>query len=271
MKIDCHLHLPVRAGLSDLAAQNDFLLQSLKANDIDYGIVIPDNLKGSSIGNLQQCLDLFKNENRIFLMPSIQILQEPVSNIDEFDSLLQSRKTAGLKIFPGHDEHYPNDARLKPFIALCLKYDKPFVVHTGWNSGNPGAAKWNDPKYIMEVADEYPKLKIVICHYFWPQMEYCYKITRGHENIFFDTSALADAEVENATGKELIKQILERTITDNPKSVLFGSDFGMCDLAAHVRLIDSLNISQKLKERIYYQNAIDVFKLEIPGFQPPLE
>jgi uncharacterized protein len=267
MKIDCHLHLPVREQLHDIEAQKGFLFQEMKANDIDYGIVIPDNLRESSIGNLRQCLALFENENRIFLMPSIQILKEPVSNIEGFDSLLKNQKIVGLKIFPGHDEHYPNDARLKPFIALCLKYDKPFVVHTGWNSRNPDTAKWNDPEYIVELANEYPRLKIVICHYFWPMMEYCYKITRGYRNIFFDTSALADKEVEDATGKRTIKIILEKTITDNPKSVLFGSDFGMCDLASHVRLIDSLNISTKLKEAIYNKNAVDLFHLEIPGFQ----
>jgi uncharacterized protein len=218
VKIDCHLHLPVREQLLNLEAQKNFLLQELKAHDIDYGIVIPDNLRESTIGNLRQCLTLFKNEKRIFIMPSIQILKEPLSNIDEFDTLLKHKKIVGLKIFPGHDEHYPDDDRLKPFIALCLKYDKPFVVHTGWNSGNPGAAKWNDPKYIVELANDYPRLKIVICHYFWPEMEYCYKITRGYGNIFFDTSALADGEVEDATGKELIRNIFERTIIDIRKA-----------------------------------------------------
>ena len=99
-------------------------------------------------------------------------------------------------------------------------------------------------------------------------MEYCFKITRGIRNIFFDTSGLADKEVENAIGKEIIKDILEKTMADNPKSVLFGSDFGMCDISAHVNLIDNLNISDKLKEAIYYQNTVDLFHLNIPGFQP---
>jgi len=259
MKIDCHLHLPVRDSLFSLDAQKGFLLQELKANNIDYGIVIPDNLHTSDIGNLQQCLDLFKHDNQIFLMASIQILEEPISSISEIENLLKAKRIVGLKIFPGHDEHYPNDAGLKPFIALCLKYDVPFIVHTGENSGNPTVAKWNDPKYIVELAVEFPKLKIVICHYFWPQMEYCYRITRGYPNIYFDTSGLADKEVENATGKEVIQDILERTIADNPKSVLLGSDFGMCDIAAHVGLINRLNISTKLKEAIFYRNAIDLF------------
>lgn len=263
MKIDCHLHLPVKEELTSFAAKKEYLLKELRANNIDYGIVIPDNLEESSIGNLKQCIDLFKYEKSIFLMASPNILNEPISNIHEFDSLLRNSEVVALKIFPGHDEHFPNDIRLIPFIELCLKHNAPFVIHTGWNSGNPRAAKWNDPKYIVELAGKYNQLQIIISHYFWPDIEYCYKITRGYKNIHFDTSGLADDEVEIATGKDKIKEILEKTIADNPKSLLFGSDYGSCALAPHISLIERLNISREAKEQIYSKNAIDLFRLDI--------
>jgi len=263
MKIDCHLHLPVREELTNFDAKKNYLLDELQTSHIDYGIVIPDNVEESSIGSLQQCIDLFRDEKRIFLMASINILSEPISNVREFDCLLRNGEIVALKIFPGHEEYFSNDIRLIPFIELCLEYNAPFVVHTGWNSGNPGVAKWNDPKYIVELADKYNLLKIIICHYFWPDVEYCYHITRAYENIHFDTSGLADNEVETETGKDKIKEILERTIRDNPKSVLFGSDYSLCDIASHVRLIDGLNIPQEVKEMIYSRNAIDLFHLNV--------
>lgn len=263
MKIDCHLHLPVREGLSNLKEQKEFLLKTLETHGIDYGIVIPDNEKESPIGNLQQCLGLFENEPRIFIAASVNILSEPISNVDGLNYLFKRGKIVALKIFPGHDEHFPNDKRLTPFINLCVKYEAPFMIHTGWNSGNPGAAKWNDPKYIVELANKFSQLKIIICHYFWPEIEYCYKITRSKDNIYFDTSGLADKEVQDATGEDNIKNILEKTITDNPRSLLFGSDFGMCDINSHVRLINSLSINQETKEMVFHQNAIDVFNLRI--------
>jgi predicted TIM-barrel fold metal-dependent hydrolase len=170
VKIDCHLHLPVRDNLSSLKAQKDFLLQELQAHGVDYGIVIPDNVAESPIGGLEQCLSLFQDEKRIFLMASVNILDQPTSDVDYFDELFGTKKIVGLKIFPGHDEYYPNDARLHPYVGLCLKHNAPFVIHTGWNSGKPEAAKWNDPKYIIQLCDEYPGLKVVICHYFWPEL-----------------------------------------------------------------------------------------------------
>ena len=146
MKIDCHLHLPARNDLKTLADKKRLLLEELDKNSIDYGIVIPDNLAVSPIGSLPECLQLFSDEPRIFLMATVNILYDPVSSITEFEQLLKTGKIVALKIFPGHDKHYPNDERLEAFYELCIKYGAPFVIHTGWNSGDPSVAIWNDRK-----------------------------------------------------------------------------------------------------------------------------
>lgn len=57
--IDSHLHLPVRRNLISIEQQKAQLLLDLKKNSIDKGIVIPDNVDKSPIGNLKQCINLF--------------------------------------------------------------------------------------------------------------------------------------------------------------------------------------------------------------------
>jgi predicted TIM-barrel fold metal-dependent hydrolase len=267
MKIDCHLHLPVREELSSLSDQKDCLLNQLKANSIEYGIVIPDNVGDSPIGNLHQCIDLFRDEKHIFLMASVNIIDAQQSRVQEFNGLFKNREIVALKIFPGHDEHLPNDDRLIPFIELCLTYEAPFVIHTGQNIGNSEAAKWNDPKYIVKMADNYPQLKIVICHYFWPDVQYCYELTRGYENIYFDISGLADVQVVRIVGMRKIKETLENTISDNPESVLFGSDFGGSDIHSHIQLIESLDISSELREMIFSKNVRNLFLLPVENYR----
>jgi hypothetical protein len=80
MRIDCHLHLPVRNDLKTLADKKCLLLEELDKNSIDYGIVIPDNLQESVIGNLSECLELFSDEPNVFLMATVNILYDPVSS-----------------------------------------------------------------------------------------------------------------------------------------------------------------------------------------------
>lgn len=259
MIIDAHLHLPPIKTTFEESKKK--LISDMNKNKIDYAILIPDNLHDSKIGDLDICLKLVEKEKRLFLLGTIDIRTEGKEWINKLDSLFKKNKIKGIKIFPGHDPIYPTDKELMPIYKLCIKHDYPIVIHTGWNSNNSEVAKYNDPKYIVEIAKEFPKLKIVISHYFWPKIEYCYKITKYFKNIYFDTSALADKEVIKETGLDKIKNILEKTIKDNPESVLFGTDYAMCRFKDHIDLINSLKISKEDKERVFWKNTKKLFKI----------
>ncbi|MFH1231729.1 MAG: amidohydrolase family protein [Planctomycetota bacterium] len=263
MMIDCHLHLPAFKELQSLIERKQALLNELKRRKIDYAIVIPDNIKGSIIGDVDDCINLFEKQSNIFLMGTLNILKDDKCIYDKMDFLFREEKIVGIKIFPGHDPHYPNDTRLQWVYELCIKYNAPIMIHTGWNLGNSEVAKYNDPKYIVEIAEKYKSLKIVISHYFWPQVEYCYGLTKDYNNIHFDTSGLADEVVQLETGNDKIKRVLERTVNDNPDKVLFGTDYGMCSIEDHIKLIESLDVDYQCKEKIYYRNAMKVFNLVI--------
>jgi len=138
----------------------------------------------------------------------------------------------------------------------------PLIIHTGINSGNKKIAKYNDPKHIIKIAKSFPKLNIIIAHYFWPRLDYCLKITEGFDNIFFDTSAMADPEVvKESGGIKKVRQILTKTINRRSNSVLFGTDWPICKIKKHIDLINSLPISDKDKKNIFYKNSINLFNL----------
>jgi len=66
MIIDAHLHLSVFKKVSTFKRAKKKLLSDIKKNKIDYAIMIPDNLHGSTIGNLDVSLELIKNEKNFF-------------------------------------------------------------------------------------------------------------------------------------------------------------------------------------------------------------
>ena len=261
MIIDSHAHLPAIHDGFDFKQSLDKLLMDMDRNKIDYAILIPDNIHNSTIGDLAKLIELTAGNSRLFLMGTLDVRTDGTEWINKLDSLMAAGKIHGIKIFPGHDPIYPTDIRLMPIYEMCQKHGMPVVIHTGWNSGNPEASKYNDPKYIVRISDMFPKLKIVIAHYFWPNVEYCYNITRGYDNIYFDTSGLADDEVADETGYELIKDILEKTIHDRPESVIFGTDYAMCDIKKHLDLVDSLGISDDEKQMVLWKNANRLFRL----------
>jgi len=262
MIIDSHLHLPVRDNLLSLETQSQELINELQNHRISKGIVIPDNIDNSPIGNLKQCIQLFNNIPNIYILGTVNILEDNLEDkISQLREYFLFNQIVGLKIFPGHDDHYPDDKRLEPFLKLCIEYDKPLVIHTGENSGNNECSKYNDPKYIVGIAESFPSLKIIISHLFWPKVEYCVEITKDFANISYDTSALADKEVVIKTGREDIKYSLEILIKKYNKKILYGSDYGMCNLQDHISLINTLDISDKQREEIFYKNSALLFGL----------
>ena len=263
MIIDCHQHLPRLLNGRTFEHSREILLQELAKNNVDYAILIPDNKPVSTIGNLNQVLEVAKDCHQLFVMGTVDIQRKMQTQLDELNSLFREGKIFGVKIFPGHDPIYPTDKRLFPVYDLCVKYDTPIVIHTGGTSKNPKASKYNDPKYIVKIADKFPDLKIVIAHYFFPNVEYCHELTKQYEKIYFDTSALADDMVVETTGIDRIRKVLTSTITEHPSNVVFGTDYAICNIGKHLALIDSLDIEDELKSKVFFKNAIRLFNLPL--------
>ena len=259
MIIDSHLHLPSRREGKTLADSRQELLHELEECKVDYAIVIPDNVPVSEIGSLDEVLDLVENERHLFVTGTINIRKDKEPHILKLDKLFRTERIVAVKIFPGHDPIYPTDKRLTPVYELCVKHNLPVVIHTGGQK----QSKYNDPKFIVKIAEKHPKLKIVIAHYFFPRIEYCHDITSPYENIYFDTSGLADDEVIADTGLQKIKKILAVTTQERPNNVVFGTDYAMCSIKKHIDLIESLPISEELKDRIFSRNSIELFNLKL--------
>jgi len=264
MIIDSHQHLPTLKEGKALADSKGELLQELKKSKVDYAILIPDNTPVSEIGSLDEVLGLVEDDRCLFAMGTIDIQKDKEPHIRKLDHLFQAGRIVAVKIFPGHETTYPTDKRLVPVYELCVKYDLPIVIHTGASSRTrPETAKYNDPKHIVKIAERFPKLKIVIAHYFYPKVEYCYELTKPYENICFDTSGLADEEVIEETGLDKIKKVLSLTARERPNNVVFGTDYAMCDIKKHIDLIESLPIEKELKDKIFCKNSIRLFKLKL--------
>lgn len=262
MIIDSHTHL----NLEERETFNDSLrrhLEDMNKNGIDYTILIPGQNPKSDTANLNTILELIKDEPQLFPLGTINILRDKKSTLNKLDKLFKEERIVGIKLFPGHHPFYPTDKRLIPVYELCIKHDLPVMIHTGILPFNMECAKYNDPKHIVKIAKAFHSLKIVISHYFLPEVEYCLQVTKLFKNIYFDTSALADPDVVKITGLQKIKKILTKTSKERPENLLFGTDYNAFDFKEHIDLINSLEITNSQKERIFWRNAQELFKLKL--------
>lgn len=265
MIIDAHIHLPVISEKRTYQQAKELTLADLKKDQVSYAILIPDNIPDSEIGDVPTCQRLVKDTPELFLMGTIDIENQGSAWIGELERMMIQNQIVGMKIFPGHDPIYPTDPRLDPVYELCQENNTPMVIHTGYNPGHPEVAKYNDPKHIVKIAERYPGLKIVIAHFFWPEVDYCYELTHSYPYIYHDTSGLADQEVIEATGFERIESVLLKTLHDDPEKIMFGTDYAMCSRQDHIEMINQLPITDEVREGIFWRNAVKVFDLPVDG------
>jgi len=266
MIIDSHVHISLYNGnAKSLQEAFGLFLVEMEKNKIDAAIIIPDNIEGSDgIADLEKVIELIGDRKNMFLLGSPQIIQRGSSELEKYRKLLVEGKIKGIKFFPGHDPYYPTDEGCLPYYELCQELDVPVLFHTGENSGDSECAKWNDPKYIVKVAKKYPNLKIIITHYYWPKLDYCYEMTKDVPNIYFELAAMADDEVvEKSGGMEKVKEILKKTIADRPDKVIFGTDWPMCDIGKHIELVKTLGMDKETKENVFSGNATRAYKLSL--------
>lgn len=264
MIIDSHIHMSYMDKPKTFPEIKKELFLNMKKNKITYSVVIPDNVPNPQCADMDNVIELVKDESGLFIIGTLKISNINERSLTKIANLFNEEIIRGFKIFPGHDPVYPTDARWYPVYGLCVKYDLPLIIHTGINTGDKECAKYNDPKYIIEIAKIFPKLKIIIAHYFWPKLDYCYSMTEGYNNIYFDTSAMADKEVlDESGGIEKMREILTKTIKRKSDNVLFGTDWPMCDVKLHIDLINSLNITKEEKNKVFYKNTVRIFKLNI--------
>ena len=273
MIIDSHVHISTYTGKGNgLDVTVDILSKEMDENGIDYSIVIPDNLEGDpKIADLDTTLRLIQNKKNLFALGSPQIIQRGINEVEKYRKLLEIETLKGLKFFPGHDPYNAADERCLPYYKLLQELGYPIVIHTGEVSSDPKIANpldFNDPKYIVEIAKKFPKLKIVIAHYYWPKIEYCYEITKNIPNIYFEISGCADDEVLKASGGiEKMASVLKKTITDRSDKVIFGTDWPLCDsktesgFKKHIDLVNSLGLDEETEQLIFWKNANEVYKL----------
>jgi hypothetical protein len=153
----------------------------------------------------------------------------------------------GFKMLPTYAHFYPNDPKLFPFYDTVQSLGVPIMFHTGISIFKGSRVKYGNPLFLDEVADEFPRLKIILEHggrSFWYDRA-SWLITR-HENIYIGIAGIP--------AKHLLKYFPH--LESYPERFVFGSDWpGVPDIRRLVEKICDLPLKDDTKKRILVKNA----------------
>lgn len=246
------MHLPYR--VEGLQNKKEHLLLQLENCGITYGIVISDSSLESNIGSLTECVELFGDTDRVFIVGGISPLIDYANQLRILEKYVVEKKIVAVKLFCGHEEFYLNDCRLMPIYEIGARYCVPILFHSGWEN-----AEYAEPDIVLEISKQYPNINFVCCHVNYPKVTECVQQLRNCQNVYFDLSSIAD----NCSIAMELRELLSQQIHEMPERFLFGSDYEGCDIKEHVDFIDNLDISAIEKEMVFYNNAKRLYRLDI--------
>ncbi len=154
-----------------------------------------------------------------------------------------------VKIHTVHQHLAPDDVRLDGLYGACEDVAMPVIFHTG-TSRFPGADNsFADPTPIAAVAQEHPKLPIIIAHGGRPDhTDAALRLLSRFPNTWLDVSSCPPKRLADYFGD--LGKLAKRT--------LWGSDWpgpGVPGMAANVEAFLALGLGDDVNRAILHGNA----------------
>ncbi len=269
MIIDVHTHLNNYHEDRVVSVEDslNLLTENMEANKVDYSLVLTSYKVTEHRPSTSKVVEAIKGRNNLGVVSGISYLHYDHRDIIEISEYLENGFIKALKFYPGYEPFYPNDPRMRVLYEMAIAYDVPVMFHSGDTYAPTGRIKYSHPMHIDDLAVDYPKLKIVICHIGNPWIKDCMEVVYKNKNVFADISGLV---LGNFTDKfeRYMKNEIEEMITyaGDPRYLLYGTDWPICNMESYLKFMNQLDLTDVKKDLILWKNAAKLFKINMDEF-----
>lgn len=266
MIVDCHVHLNRYPDdpPSTLEERYERLRGEMDRNGIDHAVVLSSYKVNDDRPSAQQILEVTRGDPRISVVAGVSYHDYRAHDLAELRILLRTGQIRGLKLYPGYEAFYVHDPRMRVVYELAAEFGVPVMIHTGDTYAPDGKIKYSHPLEVDEVAVDFRNVTFVICHlgnpWFVDAMEVIYK----NENVVGDISGLTLGHFEERFEGFMLEQLHDvLAYAGDPSSILFGTDWPICEVGSYIRFVRQLELKPEEIEQILWKNAVRVFGLEL--------
>lgn len=149
-----------------------------------------------------------------------------------------------------------DQGRIGPIMEVIKKLGVPFLIHANETVGHnyPGKGK-TELRQFYDFITSYPEVKFVLAHwggglFFYELMP---EVAKALKNVFYDTAASPFIYYPKVYPVAL--QIV------GPDKILFATDFPLAGHKRYINEIESADLSEKDKKKIYGDNARKILNL----------
>lgn len=260
MIIDSHTHIGKKSHTTK------DLLSSMKRAGIDYSMVIADSSPLKEKGmTTEEVIEICDQNKNLKAIGNVEYRNISDSYIKKLVDYLRNGEIHAVKLYPGYEDFYPYDEKLFPLYKECEEMEKPIVFHTGLLAkGLPGRLRQSHPLNIDDVANKFPKLKIVMAHFGNPWVIDATMVAMKNENVYVDLSGYFGPRISK-TEIKFFKQDLAYFggFLQGYKKCLFGTDWPISRQKEYLNAVKQLPLKAEGKDLVFWKNAKEIYGLKI--------
>jgi len=194
-------------------------------------------------------MEIAEKHDEIIPIAAISISEGIRPALKEIDRCFK-KDVAAFHTSPFIVKSNANDKKLYPIYGLCELLKKPIIVHGSLHYWR-GAYMWHGhPKYLDEVAVDFPELKLIISHGgngFGPPV---LAVAQRHPNVYLEFSALRP--------KYIAPEFIQAANTYLKKKCIFGTDYPLIEYKEQIELW-KYALREDNWEFFFYKNIKDAF------------
>lgn len=269
MIIDCHTHLNryEDGQWATLPERYNALKEEMRLNGVAYSLVLSSYVVSEARPSVHEILEIAGDDPHIGVVAGISYYNYRAADLADLRSLLREGRIKGLKLYPGYEAFYVHDPRMRVVYELAGEFGVPVMIHAGDTFDPKGKLKYAHPLEVDEVAVDFRDVTFVICHLGNPWVTDAMEVIYKNENVVGDISGLTLGSFEERFEQFMLQQLREVVaFAGNPSSLLFGTDWPICELPSYLRFVKNLNLSAEDTELILWKNSVEVFNLDPSKF-----
>lgn len=154
-----------------------------------------------------------------------------------------------------------DDPRFYPIYAKAVELTIPVFIYTSMNYRTDLPMDIGRPLNLDRVCMAFPELRIVASCGGWPWVPEMIGVARRHQNVYIDTSSHRPKYLATpGSGWEMLMQFGSTLLQDRIVFASGAGDMGL-PIGQVVQEMRGLPLKEEIKEKWFYQNARNLFKL----------
>ncbi|WP_216902330.1 amidohydrolase family protein [Synechococcus sp. CCY 9618] len=197
-----------------------------------------------------------RHPGRFLAVGGIDVSNNFHDSISETARCVQELGMKAVTIEPGRSPGcLLNDPKLFPFYDLCQTLDITIIPHSGPKAGSD--LDHAHPRYIEEIADAFPNLRIISGHGCYPFVREAIVAASRRDNIW-----LAPDGYFFHLGHDDWMRAINKNLMDFSERFVFASAFPLTPINAFVKNFLKLDWNTAVIENILFRNAINALNLQ---------